>query len=115
MAGEKGEGARPRRTGVPAHDAVVIGSLLFDEAGGRAQVCGRELRLPRREWALLSHLVARVGQVVSKDRLTSEIFARPEICPNAVEVCVSRLRRKLQPDGPDIWTVRGHGYMLRGN
>jgi DNA-binding response OmpR family regulator len=32
--------------------------------------------------------------------------------PNALEVHIARLRKKLEPDGPVIRTMRGLGYML---
>lgn len=95
---------------------AMTGGLVLYEIDRVARVAGRDIRLRRREWALLSRLAARAGSVVSKDRLTTEIFATDEpICINAIEVYISRLRRKLAPDGPTIWTVRGHGYMLLSN
>ena len=74
---------------------------------------GRSLDLRRREWAVLERLVARPGKLVSKERLTSEVFGFDEpVAPNAIEVYVARLRKKLEPDGPHIRTLRGLGYML---
>ena len=56
------------------------------------------------------------GKVVSKSRLTSEVFGFDEpVAPNAIEVYIGRLRRKLEPDGPEIRTIRGLGYMLVPN
>ncbi len=102
-----------RRTQGEATSVVTVGSLVFDESRASAKVGDRELVLRRREWAVLSRLVARVGKVVSKERLTAEIFSYDEdVGPNAVEVYVARLRRKLEPDGPEIRTIRGLGYML---
>jgi two-component system, OmpR family, response regulator len=34
------------------------------------------------------------------------------VSPNAIEVYVARLRRKLEPDGPAIRTIRGLGYVI---
>jgi two-component system response regulator TctD len=71
------------------------------------------LDLRRREWAVLDRLVARSGKLVSKERLTDEVFGFDEpVAPNAIEVYVARLRKKLEPDGPTIRTLRGLGYML---
>jgi two-component system response regulator TctD len=78
-----------------------------------ATLAGRDLALRRREWAVLERLAARPGKIVSKERLASEIFGYDEpVAPNAVEVYVARLRRKLEPDGPAIRTMRGMGYLL---
>ena len=102
-----------RRTQGEASSVVTVGSLTIDEARALATVGERVLELRRREWAVLSRLVARVGKVVPKDRLAAEIFSYDEpVGPNAVEVYVGRLRRKLEPDGPEIRTIRGLGYML---
>lgn len=102
-----------RRTQGEASSIVTVGTLTIDEARALATVGTRTLELRRREWAVLNRLVARVGKVVAKDRLAAEIFSYDEpVGPNAVEVYVGRLRRKLEPDGPEIRTIRGLGYML---
>ena len=62
---------------------------------------------------MLDRLTAKVGDIVSKERLIAEVFSYDDaVAPNAVEVYVARLRRKLEPDGPAIKTMRGLGYML---
>lgn len=102
-----------RRSQGEASPEMTIGTLTIDQTKAVAKVDGRELELRRREWAVLERLVARVGKVVSKDRLTAEVFGYDDVvAPNAIEVYVGRLRRKLEPDGPEIRTIRGLGYML---
>ena len=92
---------------------VTIGNLTIDHARAMVRVGHREVELRRREWSVLERLASRVGKVVTKDRLTSEVFGYDEpVGPNAVEVYVARLRKKLEPDGPEIRTIRGLGYML---
>ncbi len=57
--------------------------------------------------------MGRPGKVVAKDRLSAEVFNFDDaVAPNAIEVYVGRLRRKLAPGGPAIRTVRGLGYMI---
>jgi len=93
---------------------VVIGTLTIDKVHGTAEVSGRSLQLRPREWAVLDRLSAKVGELVSKERLIAEIFSYDEaVAPNAIEVQIARLRRKLEPDGPEIKTLRGLGYMLK--
>ena len=105
-----------RRAQGEASPEIHVGSLCFDGVHGEARVGERRLELRPREWVLLERLVARPGKVVSKDRLTSEIFGFDEpVAPNAVELYVARLRQKLGPDGPRIRTVRGLGYVLEGD
>ena len=102
-----------RRATGEASSTVAIGTLVIDSARGAAWVNGRPIELRRREWAVLERLAARVGKVVSKERLTSEVFGYDDpVAPNAIEVYVARLRRKLEPEGPAIRTIRGLGYVL---
>lgn len=75
------------------------------------------LELTQREWALLSLLVARTGQVVSREDVlavwqhdTSESAGASG--SNALEVYIHRLRRKLADTGIQIRNVRGLGYTL---
>jgi len=92
---------------------LTIGNLVIDRSLGTATVNGRTLELRRREWAVLERLVARAGKLISKERLADEVFGFDEpVAPNAIEVYVGRLRKKLEPDGPSIRTLRGLGYML---
>ena len=105
-----------RRSQGQANLVVTIGNLTVDQSRAMAQVNGREINLRAREWAVLDRLIAQAGKVVSKRRLTSEVFGFDEpVAPNAIEVYVGRLRRKLEPDGPEIRTIRGLGYMLVAN
>ena len=116
-----------RSQGDPA-PMLTVGTLTIDRSSGVASVKGRPLDLRRREWAVLEPLIAQIatdvgqvrellaarpGKLVSKERLADEVFGFDEpVAPNAIEVYVGRLRKKLEPDGPAIRTFRGLGYML---
>ena len=92
---------------------VVIGNLTLDRAHASAEVCGRPLQLRPREWAVLDRLATKAGEVITKERLIAEVFSYDDaVGPNALEVHIARLRKKLEPDGPVIRTMRGLGYML---
>lgn len=102
-----------RRTQGNPSPVITVGSLVIDRSHGSAQVNGRALDLRRREWAVLERLIVRPGKLVSKERLTNEVFGFDDpVAPNVIEVYVARLRRKLEPDGPHIRTLRGLGYIL---
>ena len=74
---------------------------------------GRPVDLRKRELAVLEGLITRAGKVVPKDRLSGEVFGFDEpVAPNAIELYVARLRKKLEPDGPQIRTIRGLGYLM---
>ncbi|MGH6693939.1 response regulator transcription factor [Sphingopyxis sp.] len=102
-----------RRPQVDPAPVIRVGKLEFDRSHHVARIDGRDLDLRRREWVVLERLLSRVGQVVSKDRLASEVFGYDEpVAPNAIEVYIARLRKKLEPYGPTIRTLRGLGYLM---
>ncbi|KTE38392.1 MULTISPECIES: response regulator transcription factor [unclassified Sphingopyxis] len=102
-----------RRPQVDPAPVICVGKLEFDRSHHVARIDGRDLDLRRREWVVLERLLSRVGQVVSKDRLAAEVFGYDEpVAPNAIEVYIARLRKKLEPDGPTIRTLRGLGYLM---
>jgi DNA-binding response OmpR family regulator len=95
---------------------VRLGNLDWDRSNGAVKVNGRTLDLRRRELAVLQTLLSHVDNLVLKERLAAEVFDFEEpVGPNALEVYVGRVRRKLAPDGPTIRTVRGLGYLLEAS
>ncbi|MEU7868567.1 response regulator transcription factor [Dactylosporangium sp. NPDC049140] len=101
------------RRGAPERPSVLtVGELTLDPARRRVASAGEEIVLTAREYALLEYLMRRPGQVVSKTELLDHVWdASVDTAPNAVEVYVGYLRRKL---GRDLLeTVRGAGYRLR--
>ena len=89
------------------------GLLRFDTVGRRVYHDRKPLELSPRELALLELLMMRVGRVVSKEQIVNHLYGwSDEVGANAVEVYVHRLRRKLEPLGCEIRTVRGMGYLL---
>ncbi|OAH15294.1 response regulator transcription factor [Streptomyces jeddahensis] len=99
---------RGRAGGSPVHR---VGELRVDTAARRVFRGEDEVPLTAKEFAVLEHLVVRVGEVVSKAEILEHVwdFAY-EGDPNIVEVYVSALRRKL--GARFIRTVRGAGYRL---
>jgi two-component system, OmpR family, response regulator len=89
------------------------GALSYDQVGRMARINGEPLELSAREVSLLEIFLQRAGRLVSKDQLVSHMCEwGEEVSPNAIEVYVHRLRRKLEPGGVRIVTVRGLGYSL---
>lgn len=104
-----------RRGAVPRPVELRAGDLSLDP--GTRRVCRGEtaIELTPREFALLEYLMRRAGQVVSKTSLLEHVWdAYDSVDPNAVEVFVSYLRRKIDtPFGRRaLQTVRGAGYRL---
>lgn len=99
---------RPRAT----DEATVIrvGDLALDLARRQASVGDTIADLSDREFRLLLCLMQHVGQVISRERLLSEVWGYDfDPRSNVVDVCVRRLRRRLGPNAP-IETVRNAGY-----
>ena len=89
------------------------GALSYDQIGRSARLNGEALELSAREVSLLEVFLARAGRLVSKDQLVSHLCEwGEEVSENAIEVYVHRLRKKLEPGGVRIVTVRGLGYSL---
>ena len=89
------------------------GALSYDQVGRVAQLNGETIELSAREVSLLEIFLQRAGRLVSKDQLVSHLCEwGEEVSPNAIEVYVHRLRKKLEPGGVRIVTVRGLGYSL---
>jgi two-component system response regulator TctD len=77
-------------------------------------LAGRALDLGLREFRLLEILAANNGRVVARERLMSWLFDLEDGgSENALELLVSRLRRKLGDGGVEVVTIRGVGYLLR--
>ena len=100
------------RRGAPERPAVLaVGDLRLDPARRRVTRADAEVALTTREYALLDYLMRRPGEVVSKTELLDHVWdASVETAPNAVEVYVGYLRRKIGRDR--LETVRGAGYRL---
>ncbi|HVT35326.1 MAG TPA: response regulator transcription factor [Nevskiaceae bacterium] len=111
--------ARLRRPANGVAEALQIGDLKLDPGERRAWAAGRELQLTGAEYSLLLALAQAAGQVVDKATLTRLALGRPiERFDRAIDVHVSRLRRKLAEagaSGPGIESVRGAGYLLTGH
>jgi DNA-binding response OmpR family regulator len=102
------------RRGVGGAGAVIShGRLSLDTAGRIARLDGTPLDLPRRELCLLELLLLHAGKVVEKQTLLEKLFSYDEEAGiNAIELYVHRLRKKLEPAGIRLRTIRGLGYLL---
>lgn len=105
-----------RRPGQRMSPVLTVGDLAFDVASRQATCGDTPIDLSRREGDLLEMLMRRAGSVVTRGVLEESLYAFNEpVTPNAVEVAVSRLRRKLDDAGcaGRLHTVRGLGYLMR--
>ena len=101
-----------RRSGNVA-PLVHVGRLAFDTTARVASVEGKTLSLTPRELAVLEALVSRLGKPVARHVLFEKIFSfDDEARPEAIEIYVHRLRKKLEGTGASVATLRGLGYVL---
>jgi two-component system, OmpR family, response regulator MprA len=99
-------------------DATVLraGDLTLDPLAREVTRNGVPIALTQKEYALLEYLVRHVGQTLTREQITENVW-KTELDPstNVVDVYVAYLRRKLEGEhgGPLLHTVRGVGYVLR--
>jgi two-component system OmpR family response regulator len=92
---------------------VTLGALSLDLTSRQFSANGQDIDLPPRERALLELMVMRAGKVVAKEAIVQSVTSLEDILSdNAIEQYISRLRRRLQPLGLNLRTVRGIGYLL---
>lgn len=90
-----------------------LGPLEIDPFARTARLGDAHLELTLREFEVLEALMTQAPRVVGKTRLNQRLALQAEdIGPNAVEVYVHRLRRRLDCSGVFIRTVRGVGYSI---
>jgi two-component system phosphate regulon response regulator OmpR len=98
----------------PPITEVHLGPLIFDIEREELSDDGAPIRLTSVECALLKALAERPGVPISRENLLS--FTGANSGDRAVDVQVTRLRRKIEPDPRDpryLQTVRGKGYVLK--
>lgn len=100
-----------RRYGGNPNPLLRLGVVDIDLARRFIAVAGKPVDLTAREWAVLERLVRHPNAMVAKSEIEDSLYEfGAEIDSNAVEVYVSRLRKKLGRDL--IVTVRGAGYRI---
>lgn len=102
------------RRGVSGGGAIIrFDDLTFDTSSRQCFFKEVALPLSARELALLELLILKASKVVSKAKILEHLYSwDDEISENAIEVHISRLRKKLNVFGIEIRTIRGLGYLL---
>jgi DNA-binding response OmpR family regulator len=102
-----------RRRGVALPQVLVAGDLRVDPAHRLAVRAGERLPLSPKEMAVLEHLMAAAGRVVSAEELLEHVWDEAaDPFTTSVKVTVSRLRAKLG-DPPLVETVPQSGYRIQ--
>jgi two-component system OmpR family response regulator len=102
-----------RRRGTPAADGRLrFEGLVIDPVTRTVQRQGEPVELTSTEFDLLLLLAREPGKVFSRDDILNQLRGHEaELYSRAVDILVSRLRRKLEPLAA-IKTLRNAGYAL---
>ena len=102
-----------RRARGVEHPRLACGPLVYDAGRRQFMLNGEPLALSPREIGALRALLQRSGEPLSKQQIIDRVFSDEEdVHPEAVEVVVYRLRKRLEGSGVRIVTLRGLGYVL---
>ena len=105
--------ALARRAEGPGRGGARCGALVLDEPGQRILMQGQPLELTRAEFTVLAMLMERAGRVVPKLQLFERLYEwESESGLSAIEVFISRIRRKIEGSQVRIRAIRGLGYLL---
>ncbi len=104
-----------RRSAGQARAIIVRGPVALDTLAKEVKVDDRAVELTAYEYRVLEMLMMRPGQVITKAELTDQLYDQDfERDSNVLEVLITRLRKKLDPDRSLnlIETLRGRGYRI---
>ena len=105
-----------RATQSPEPTRLAVGDLSLDLLTREVRRGGEPVELQPREFALLEYLLRSAPRPVTKTMILEHIFDYSfDPQTNVVDVLAHRLRAKVDPEKTRIQTIRGVGYVLRGN
>ena len=103
-----------RATQAPEATKLTAGDVSLDLVTREITRAGERVELQPREFTLLAFLLRHAGRPVSKTMILEHVWDYSfDPQTNVVDVVVSRLRAKIDPDHLRIETVRGVGYIFR--
>jgi two-component system copper resistance phosphate regulon response regulator CusR len=94
---------------------IEIGDLEIDTHSQRVWRAGKEIMLTTKEFTVLEYFARNAGRVIGRAELSEHCWDETyDPFTNSIEVFVSRLRKKIDPDEqiPLLHTKRGAGYIL---
>ena len=105
-----------RRQSPDKSTEIHCGNLIYNSNTRQFSINDKNLLLPAREHDVLEILMLKQGKTVSKNALVNGIFSlADDPSPDAIEIYVHRLRKKLENSQASIMTLRGLGYLLKKN
>ncbi len=105
-----------RRSRGSDHPRFACGPLVYDPVGQQLLLKHVPMSLTPREHAALCALVQHSGEPLSKRDIMERVFSdEVDVQPEAIEVLVHRLRKRLEHTPLRITTLRGLGYVLESD
>jgi two-component system, OmpR family, response regulator TctD len=102
-----------RRSRGSEHPRFSCGPLQYDAGSKQFRLGQQPLALTPREHGVLRALIQHSGEPLSKREILERVFGdEDEVNPEAIEVLIHRLRRRLDGSEVRIQTLRGLGYVL---
>lgn len=105
-----------RRSGDPEMTTLRFADLVVDLRGRKVSRAGKAVTLSAREFAVLEYLLRHQGEVISRTRLSEQVWDQHfDSMTNVIDVTLYHLREKVDRGfgSPLIHTVRGVGYVLK--
>jgi len=105
-----------RATRAPEATRLTVGDVSLDLVSREVLVAGQPVELQPREFVLLKYLLQHPRRTVTKTMILEHVWDYSfDPQTNVVDVVMSRLRSKIDPEKTRIETVRGVGYAFHGN
>ncbi|MBP8285801.1 MAG: response regulator [Rhodoferax sp.] len=105
-----------RRARGTEHPRLACGPLSYDPNNKQFTLGYEALSLTPREHAALLALIQHSGEPLSKQEILDRVFSdEQDVHPEAIEVLVHRLRKRLGQSPVRISTLRGLGYVLESS
>lgn len=111
--------ALARRPKQSLKSTLTAADLSLDTISLSVKRADKNIKLSKKEFALLEYLMSNQGNILTKDQIIQKVWDfNADILPNTVEVYIGYLRNKIdkpfKKSPPLIHTVRGFGYRLGG-
>ncbi len=105
-----------RATRAPEAMRLSVNDLVMDLVTREVTVGGEKVELQPREFSLLEYLMRNPGRPLTKTMILEHVWDYSfDPQTNVVDVLMHRLRQKVDPGKTRIETVRGVGYVFKGN
>ena len=104
-----------RRVSGERQNVVKVGTLRLDRLAREISCGANKVELTNREFNLLEYLMRSPGRVFTRTQILEHVWGYDfDPATNVVDVCIQRIRKKLEQAGEQpIEAVRGVGYLLR--